>query len=260
MSGLALKLQSYTAPAELNLPKFYPDAVMDESSVFVFDAMDTACWPSQGNTTNTSRLNNLVSGGAVGAFNFVSTFVENKGFTFTTNQSEQVVLPAAAKLTGYNGGFAAAVWISHETQTQSNNSVFGWYHPIGNGGYGLRCLNDASYVAVCDGKSFTLSPTAPDAIRQVVVARVIDENGNFFAAFYRNGIRLNLVATASTFVQPSTVPASVIAGDVALVSGGDSGRWSGKIGRTWFNKQTYTVDQMDALVARDWSMNSSRYT
>lgn len=255
MSGLALKISGYTAPAELNLPKLYKDAVIDTGSVYAYDSSTPESWESQDNAVIGSELLNLVDGGANGVFTANTPFLTGSGFQFTVTGGQRIKLPEAAKLTGYDGCFAAGVWIKVGTQTQTNNSVFGWYNAAG-GGYGLRHTTGGSHQAIC-GDKFASVPAPASGIRQVVIARVKDASGNYFAAFYRNGVRIGLQAMTATMVQPSTPPADAALGDVA--STGDAGTWIGSIGRSWFTRKDFTVEEMDAKVLKDYNMNKDFY-
>lgn len=264
MSGLALKISGYTAPAELNLPKLYKDAVIDTGSVFAFDAGYDESWPSQANAQIGSELINLVESGTNGIFTANTNFLAGSGFQFTVTGGQRITLPAEAKLTGYDGCFAVGVWLKASAQTQVNTVVFGWYNrgaPAGNGvasaegGWGMRHASGGSHYLICGDKTVSLTGYAD--IRQVAIARVKDASGNYFAAFYRNGVRVGLQAMTATMVQPSTPSADAALGDVA--STGDAGTWIGYIGRSWFTRKDFTVEEMDAKVAKDYALNRNFY-
>lgn len=264
MSGLALKVQGYIAPAELNLPKLYKDAVIDTGSVFAYDSGMTESWESQANASQGDLLKNLVDGGGSAVFSKSQNFVSGSGFQMTVATGEFIALPELAKLTGYNGCFAAGVWLKSSPQTQVNTAVFGWYNrgtpnaggiATAEGGWGMRHASSGSHYLICGDKTVALSSYAD--IRQVVIARVKDEDGNYFAAFYRNGVRIGLQAMSATMVQPPTPPANAVLGDVQ--SAGDGGYWLGSIGRSWFTRKDFTVEEMDEKVARDYKLNKDSF-
>lgn len=264
MSGLALKVSGYTAPAELNLPKLYKDAVIDTGSVFAYDSSMTESWASQSNASIGSELINLVDGGANAVFSKAQNFLAGSGFQFTVTTGEYIALPELAKLTDYNGCFAVGVWLKASAQTQVNTSVFGWYNrgtPAGNGvasaegGWGMRHASGGSHYLICGDKTVPLLNSAD--IRQVAIARVKDASGNYFAAFYRNGVRLALQAMSATMVQPASPPSDAVLGDVQGT--GDAAYWLGYIGRSWFTRKDFTVEEMDAKVLKDYNMNKDFY-
>lgn len=264
MSGLALKISGYTAPAELNLPKLYKDAVIDSGSVYAYDSSYDESWPSQDNSQVGSELINLVDGGSAAVFSKAQNFQAGSGFQMTVNSGEFITLPSNAKLTDYNGCFAVGVWLKISAQTQVNTAVFGWYNretPAANGiavaagGWGMRHASGNSHYLICGDKTTSLSN--PTDIRQVAIARVKDVSGNYFAAFYRNGVRIGLQAMSATMVQPTTPPPDAVLGDVQ--STGDGGYWAGYIGRAWFTRKDFTVEEMDAKVLKDYNMNKDFY-
>ena len=254
MSGLALKVQGYTAPAELKLPKLYKDAAIDVGSVFAYDSSMTESWASQANASIGSELINLVDGGTNAVFSKAQNFLAGSGFQFTAATGEFIALPALAKLTDYNGCFAVGVWLKISNQTQANVSVFGWYNPAG-GGWGMRHASGNSHHLICGDKTVSLLGYAD--IRQVAIARVKDASGNYFAAFYRNGVRVGLQAMSATMVQPASPPANAVLGDVA--GSGDTAYWLGSIGRSRFTRKDFTVEEMDAKVLKDYNMNKDFY-
>lgn len=257
MSGLALKIQGYTAPAELNLPKLYKDAVIDTGSVFAYDSGTTESWESQDNASIGSELINLVDGGSAAVFSKAQNFLTGSGFQFNAATGQFIALPELAKLTGYDGCFAIGVWLKAENQAQANVSVFGWYNSAG-GGYGMRHVTGQSHSLICGDKTQSVGSVAdiPDT-RQVAIARVKDASGNYFAAFYRNGVRIGLQAMSATMVQPTTPPPDAVLGDVQ--SAGDGGYWTGYISRAWFTRKDFTVEEMDAKVLKDYNMNKGFY-
>lgn len=264
MSGLALKVSGYTAPSSLNLPKLYADAVIDSGSVYAYDSLSTDSWPSQAAAVEGSNWLNLVDGGDLAVFNKAQAYAAGLGFSMTIASSEYITLPVLAKLTGYNGCFAVGVWLKASAQTQVNTAVFGWYNrgtPAANGiaeaagGWGMRHASGNSHYLICGDKTVSLSSYAD--IRQVAIARVKDASGNYFAAFYRNGVRIGLQAMSATMVQPASPPANAVLGDVQGT--GDGGFWTGYIGRSWFTRKDFTVEEMDAKVAKDYALNRNFY-
>ena len=264
MSGLALKISGYTAPAELKLPKLYKDAVIDTGSVYAYDCGMIESWPSQANAAIGSNWLNLVEGGESAVFSRAQAFTSDSGFAMTVGIGEYISLPNLAKLTDYNGCFAVGVWLKINAQTQVNTSVFGWYNrgtPAGNGiasaegGWGMRHAAGGSHYLICGDK--TVSLTGNTDIRQVAIARVKDASGNYFAAFYRNGVRIGLQAMSATMLQPGTPPANAVLGDVQGT--GDYGYWLGSIKRSWFTRKDFTVEEMDAKVLKDYNMNKGFY-
>lgn len=264
MSGLAIKISGYTAPAELNLPKLYKDAAIDSGSVFAYDSGMVELWSSQDNAYIGSELINLVDGGTNAVFSKAQAFTVGSGFAMTVATGEYITLPEDAKLTDYNGCFAVGVWLKASAQTQVNTAVFGWYNrgtpnaggvASADGGWGMRHASGGSHYLICGDKTVSLSSYA--GIRQVAIARVKDAQGNYFAAFYRNGVRVGLQAMTATMLQPASPPANAVLGDVQGT--GDAGYWLGYIGRSWFTRKTYSVEEMDAKVLRDYEMNKGFY-
>lgn len=260
MKSLALKIQGYTAPTELQLPKLYIDAAIDESTVYAVDTTMLESWASQADATSASQLVNLVEGGTACSFSKNMTFTLNTGFNFTIVTNEYITLPEDAKLTDYNGCFAVSVWLKPNTsQTQINTSVFGWYNrgtpnsggnATAEGGWGMRHASGNNYQLICGDHTASVAGAA--TMRQVGIARVKDGD-EYKTVFYRNGEVISVQNATSDFLKPSTAPANAVLGDV--VGSGDSGYWLGSIGRSWLTRKEYSIEEMNLKMKQEYQNN-----
>jgi len=209
----------------------------------------------QGATSGNSFLN-LVDGADDAVFNYNATFVAGAGFVCGITTSQRIVLPATAKLTGYNAGFVFAIWTAPDSQTQISSPIAGWFSgAVGSEtGYGLRFNSGTTYRAVVGSTAASFSLTASTR-NQIVMARCSDGADGYLAAFFRNGVLLSSVAMGD-FTQPASPPADVAIGDVAS---GSTGYYLGKVGRSWMTKKLYTLSELTALVEKDWALNSVRF-
>lgn len=249
-----------------NFRLFGLDGLLTEGSKFIFDPLDTNCWPNQDTPSSGETLTNLVSGGSVATFNASPPAYTSGGFVLPGGSSSaNVRFPTTGKVASGVEKFLAIYWIYHGTQGvssgshfvcgiggQTSNMQYGVYMS-GNGSNGnLNFIGNGQLIASVSG--------AAAQMFQVAVGLEKNDDDRFVLTAWKNGALVGSYTQAggvTSIVQPSQTIPSV--GAYSLV-GGDSlstGTWIGRFHRAVFD----TLDGEDAisdLVARDFALNRTR--
>lgn len=258
-----------------NIPIRYKDTIIDKYTKYVFDSLDTQSWPSQsaplsGNTwkslTNQTATASFLSpdypGFAGGGFNFAEYTVSSPSSIAT--KTEQIILPATAKIAASSKGHAFAFWVNRTGGTSGKQTrIGGWFYGF-TGPFGLY-QQDNTFTIICDGKHSDRSSISTNTRHQFAAARVDDGSGGYQIRFYVDGVMVDSKAGNSTVSQPSTAPANATLGhspDSGL-SSSLAATFQGRQYRHWMTDaetiaNVFTAAYADQLIATDWTDNKDR--
>jgi hypothetical protein len=261
---------------DTSLPILYRDTIIDPYTKYVYDALDTASWPSQAAPTTGQVISSLTNNAADASFLEPDLPGFSGGFVFTESavvspsgiatKTERIILPESAKIAASSVGFASAIWIKHTGGTAGKQmQIAGWHHGL-TGPWGIY-KQDNTYTLICDGNTTNRTGIAPDVVHQIVVGRVSNGAGGYQVRYYVDGVLVDADTGNATVSQPSTVPSQARIGYMPNVGTSSSigATLNGKIYRAWLSDAettvgVFTAAYLDALVAGDWADNRARFS
>ena len=234
------------------LPKLYRDAVINSDTKFVYDALDTYSWSSQGAGPGT--LVNLVDGGPTATVNSSVGF--SGGFVFD-DDSDEIALPSIAKLSATEAAFLFVLWIKQGATTSGTlNGVAGVGSALAaaNNQYLIYESSNQIVIYFSGTQTYSFTSVANTKYQIGLAAKRRVDNTGYDVETYINGaiVDSRFVAVTSISVSNSPRIGQIDSG------GGFQDNWRGTVYRTLFDK--LQVKTAAEIVALDYAQNSGRFS
>lgn len=104
---------------DTSLPILYPDAIMNEGSLFLFDFTNKNCWNPDATVVNNALINNLVENAPAAKLNINNSsdisFVQNKGFKYADDRNtlaSNIIIGNGTDFFQNENDFAVSLWIT----------------------------------------------------------------------------------------------------------------------------------------------------
>ena len=164
-----------------SLPLDYPDTVMNTRTKYLYDALDTASWPSQAATVSGSRWKDIMIAGSGDAIAGSAVIAFTGGFVLSATTNQRFTLPSSAKIAATSKGFIATTWVKPAAMSTGQYRAFGWHYNFTGpwGAFYDGSSGKHQFIADGDlvGAGVALSTSAPHCIS---IGRVSDDGGTTF--------------------------------------------------------------------------------
>ncbi|GAB7553126.1 hypothetical protein NRB_26320 [Novosphingobium sp. 11B] len=259
--------QVATPAAGVVLDKLYKDPALTKYDVFVIDALDTECWPSQAApVAGSSVIDISPADGADGTF-AAPLMGFDGGFVMDGTAIQTIALPASCQPATTSRGNIAMVWLYLPAAAGAIRKLFGWMRsgPVtGSWGAYLAGAQSGLQVSVmADGVSATLNLPASD-LYLFALGRVEDGAGGF--QYRRRIIRASNAAditkagaaSGANAAQPSTAAASTIGGDASFGASAVSRFYRMRMVDVKQDANVATAAWFDTIVDAEFALNRAR--
>ncbi|GAB3973865.1 hypothetical protein GCM10028806_28620 [Spirosoma terrae] len=241
-------------PGDPVLPKFYPnDSLLNEGSLFLFDAANPAGYPSQAaNLVNGTTLFNLFTTSPNATLNGTAVYSPTTGGLVLGSNSNIQLGNNYNLATLNNPGFLAIIWIKQLVAASAFTALLrrGTTTTTGNMQYlidlGADGQSPRGYIGgASTSATISLGAHSLNAVHQLAIAR----QGNTVYGF-RNGVQVYSGGFGDTYANPNVTQVTIGAGTMAGAS----------IFRTYMENLNVSGKTSLAQVQADYVSNVGRFS